>query len=206
MQLRLPLRTSLEILVRRPVLTWFRRPRGILRRNSYELINIGARGGRLTGSSRSVATLTEPRYRTMGKFIWPGSGVTFLLFLLLHANYFGHPLLITCFDSFFNALLYTGIAAALRRLLQWVAKQFEHCSRWLRAASRSSVAGDQQWSLLVCRPFENNASSPLSLGRTLSHHREEFPLFRQRLPVPLLLSFSTFELVARRDCLDTSCR
>jgi hypothetical protein len=58
----------------------------------------------------------------MGKFIWPGSGVTFLLFLLLHANYFGHPLLITCFDSFFNALLYTGIAATLRRLLQWVAK------------------------------------------------------------------------------------
>jgi hypothetical protein len=157
-------------------------------------------------AATAVATLTEPRYRTMGKLIWPGSGVTFLLFLLLHANYFGHPLLITCFDSFFNALLYTGIAAALRRLLQWVAKQFEHCSRWLRAASRSSVAGDQQWSLLVCRPFENNASSPLSLGRTLSHHREEFPLFRQRLPVPLLLSFSTFELVARRDCLDTSCR
>jgi len=52
----------------------------------------------------------------MGKFIWPGSGVTFLI-LLLHANYFGHPLLITCLDIFFNALLYTGIAAALRRLL-----------------------------------------------------------------------------------------
>jgi hypothetical protein len=43
MQLRLPLRTSLEILVRRTVLTWFGRPRGILRRNSYELIYRGER-------------------------------------------------------------------------------------------------------------------------------------------------------------------
>jgi hypothetical protein len=72
MQLRLPLRTSLEILVRRPVLTWFGRPRGILRRNSYELINIGARGGRLTGSSRSVATLTEPSLSHNGKVYLAG--------------------------------------------------------------------------------------------------------------------------------------
>jgi hypothetical protein len=42
--------------------------------------------------------------------------------LLLHANYFGHPLLITCLDIFFNALLYTGIMAAFRRVLRWLAK------------------------------------------------------------------------------------
>jgi hypothetical protein len=68
-------------------------------------------------TATAVATLTEPRYPIIGKFIWPGSGVTFLILLLLHANYFGHPLLITCLDVFFNALLYTGIAVALRRLL-----------------------------------------------------------------------------------------
>ncbi len=46
----------------------------------------------------AMATMTESRYPTIGKFIWPGSGVTFLIVLLLHANYFGHPLLITGLD------------------------------------------------------------------------------------------------------------
>jgi len=68
-------------------------------------------------AATAVATLAEPRYPIIGKVIWPGSGVTFLILLLLHANYFGHPLLITCLDIFFNALLFTGTAVSLRRFL-----------------------------------------------------------------------------------------
>jgi hypothetical protein len=66
--------------------------------------------------------------------------------LLLHANYFGHPLLITCLDIFFNALLYTGIMA-FRRLLRWLAKTA--CRLFPRVAHGVTVrvVGEQEWSL-----------------------------------------------------------
>ena len=64
-----------------------------------------------------LATFTEPRLPVMGKFIWPGAGLAFLIFLLLRGDYFGHPMLVTFLDVLFNAALYTAAAAILWRLV-----------------------------------------------------------------------------------------
>lgn len=45
----------------------------------------------------------------LGKLIWPGASLSFLVFLALHVKYFDHPRLATCMDVLFNTLIYWGI-------------------------------------------------------------------------------------------------
>jgi hypothetical protein len=52
------------------------------------------------------ATAVEGHNTAMGKLIWPGAGLSFLVFLVLHAKYFDHPTLATCMDVVFNSLIY----------------------------------------------------------------------------------------------------
>jgi uncharacterized membrane protein len=41
----------------------------------------------------------------MGKLIWPGASLSFLVFLGLHAKYFDHPTLATCMDVLWGVFL-----------------------------------------------------------------------------------------------------
>ena len=60
------------------------------------------------------ATAVEGHHTEMGKPIWPGASLSFLVFLGLHAKYFDHPTLATCMDVLFNTLIYWGIFLAAR--------------------------------------------------------------------------------------------
>jgi hypothetical protein len=61
-----------------------------------------------------LATTVEGHHTEMGKLIWPGEGLSFLVFLGLHVKYFDHPMLLTCMDVLFNTLIYWGIFLAAR--------------------------------------------------------------------------------------------
>jgi hypothetical protein len=56
-----------------------------------------------------LATFAEGHYTVLGNLIWPGAGLSFLLFLILHLRYFDHPTAATCLDVIFNTLIYWGI-------------------------------------------------------------------------------------------------
>jgi len=58
------------------------------------------------------ATAVEGHHTEMGKPIWPGVGLSFLVFLVLHEKYFDHPTLATCMDTLFSILIYWGIFLA----------------------------------------------------------------------------------------------
>jgi len=60
------------------------------------------------------ATAVEGHHTEMGKLIWPGTGLSFLVFLVLHMKYFDHPALLTCMDVVFNTLIYWGSFLAAR--------------------------------------------------------------------------------------------
>jgi hypothetical protein len=60
------------------------------------------------------ATAVQGHNPELGKLIWPGASLSFLVFLILHVKYFDHPTLATCMDVLFNALIYWGIFLAAR--------------------------------------------------------------------------------------------
>jgi hypothetical protein len=69
-----------------------------------------------------LATLVQPHFRVFEYFTWPGTGVTLVIFVLVHADYFGHQRLITCLDILFNALLWAAIISGIRAILHKLAK------------------------------------------------------------------------------------
>jgi len=65
-----------------------------------------------------IATVVQPHFRAVEYFTWPGMGISLVVFVLVHADYFGHPRLITCLDILFNALLWAAIISLIRALLR----------------------------------------------------------------------------------------
>lgn len=64
-----------------------------------------------------LATAVQPHFRVVEYFTWPGMGISLIIFVLVHADYFGHPRLVTCLDILFNALLWAAIISGIRALL-----------------------------------------------------------------------------------------
>jgi uncharacterized membrane protein YjgN (DUF898 family) len=73
-----------------------------------------------------LATLGEPHYQALGLLILPGSGITFLIFLVLHLKYFDHPTVITCMDVVFNAFIFWGIFQAARAVYRRFGKSHRY--------------------------------------------------------------------------------